>query len=191
MKERRKKVKSCAHILCVELYTTHNILFVPAPDLSISASVSSRSSPWGFVDLILLLYHRGMDQHGCWEEKQTVDTGWSAGFLVLRPHLRTSVNKTPKEETGVQRRMRGWQQKRKQQRQRKVEEKLKGLDRGKGRQAGKQTDTQRGRLSHEHSGCTVWSGLVLDYWKVQCFTYEGKADLYWLSLPVASPYVCV
>ncbi len=55
----------------------------------------------------------------------------------------------------------------------------------------KQTDKQRRDDSYEHSGCTICSRLMLDYWEIQWFTSEGKADLHGLCLPVASLYVSV
>lgn len=66
---------------------------------------------------------------------------------------------------------------------RNVEEKLKGPDEEREAiermQAGGLADrqTEGGRLLCEHNGCTICSRLILDYCEVQCFTFEGKADL--------------
>lgn len=60
---------------------------------------------------------------------------------------------------------------------RKVEEKLKRPDTGK---RGEAERAQADRLSHEHRGCTIGSGLILDYWKDRRFAFEQRADLHWL-----------
>lgn len=140
-------------------YTTDTTHFHPKPDLSMPALVvvliaQARRGLW---DLILLLYHRDVDQDGCGEERteNCGDRLETRGFpsllscpLTERPHLTPTIRR---ETEGRNRRASG-------NAIRLAISERRGTIQTEGREE-----------SRKNQGQTICSGLILDYCKVCCF----------------------